>query len=186
MNDSYSLSKNIPGSLYNYCGKVSPVIFESEDISDVEYIEINTRDLLAALQRMLLIKHDHSNPKLVHNGKYNFLDNLDIYISKNENLLKYGFFEQKEEDSKYFDGVDKFVMRVIPEGFLRALIYCLKDFNPAVRETAAISIGKIGLPEGILCLDKIINATNDPEVKVKTKAIWTLGKLASGCDTSVK
>ena len=184
-NDAYSLSKNTPGTLYKYYGKVSPVTFETENVNDLEYIEINTRDLLAALQRMLLIKHDHSDPKLVHHGNYNLLDDLDIYISKNEKLLKYGFFDKKEQDSNYFDGVDKFGKKMIPDGFLRALINCLKDFNPAVRETAASAIGKIGMPEGILSLEKIVQATNDQDVNVKTKAIWALGKLASGCDTNV-
>jgi hypothetical protein len=184
-NDAYSLSKNIPGSLYRYYGKISPVFFENDDITDVEYIEVNTRDLLAALQRMLLIKHDHSNPKLVHHGHYNNLDDINIYLSKNEKLLKYAFFEKKDNDSRYLEGVDKYGKRLVPESFVRALAFCLRDYNPAVRETAASAIGKIGMPEGVVCLDKIIIATNDADVNVKTKAIWALGKLAPGCDTNV-
>ena len=184
--DAYSLSKNMPGSLYRYYGKVSPVTFENDNLTDVEYIEINSRDLLAALQRMLLIKHDHSDPKLVHSGKYNLLDDLDVYLLTNEKLLKYTFFEKKEQESNFFEGVDKFGKKIIPDAFLKALGYCLKDCNPAVRETAASSIGKIGMPEGVICLEKIINTINDQDMNVKTKAIWALGKIAQGCDTHVK
>ena len=81
------MNKNIPGGFFNYQGKICPVlvpctknideILENEEIDyDVkknhvnrilnmindtseDYLEINQRDFLAALQRMIQIKYDH-------------------------------------------------------------------------------------------------------------------------------
>ena len=51
--------KKPPGNLYTYIGKVSPI--ESSEREFTDHLEVNSRDFLAALQRMLMIKHDHSN-----------------------------------------------------------------------------------------------------------------------------
>ena len=102
-NDIYSITNNLPGSFCKYNGKIAPVIEmnnkqiedllneEEEDdemkneqnlqnLNEEEYLEVNTRDFLAALQRMLSMNYDHLNPQLAHNkeNNYNSLDNLNL------------------------------------------------------------------------------------------------------------
>ena len=103
-NDTYSNTNNLPGSFCKYNGKIAPVIEmnnkqiedlldeEEEDdeiknernlqnLNEDEFLEVNTRDFLAALQRMLSMNYEHSNPQLVHNreNNYNTLDNIQIH-----------------------------------------------------------------------------------------------------------
>ena len=86
--NSYDIIKN-SGKLYSYYGKVSPVIFENEQSLNEDYIEINTRDFVAALQRMLLLKIDHNNPRLSYNRRFNILEELDFSKTKNEMVTKH-------------------------------------------------------------------------------------------------
>ena len=110
----YSMNENMPGSFFNYQGKICPVlipctknideILENEEIDyDVkknhvnrilnmindtseDYLEINQRDFLAALQRMIQIKYDHRDPQLIldDNNEFNFLDHLQLKLMKND------------------------------------------------------------------------------------------------------
>ena len=81
------LMKKPPGNLYTYIGKVSPI--ESSEREFTDHLEVNSRDFLAALQRMLMIKHDHSNPKLTHYKPLNVLDELIILIKKKYKSSKF-------------------------------------------------------------------------------------------------
>ena len=144
---------------------------------------MNIIDFLAALKRMILIKNDHSNPKLVRIGNYNNLDDCKIFISKNENLNRFSdFFFLKIDEKGPLEGIDKLEKCEISDNVIVSLGECLKDEHPSVRETAVSTLGKIGLPEAILCVDKIIHLMNDKDVNVKSKAIWALGKLAKDCE----
>ncbi len=114
-NNISNMVLNIPGSFYTYQGKVKPVlvpctktideILENEDneydgrknhlnkvlnmINDTseDWIEINQRDFLAALQRMIQIQYDHKNPQLIFddNNSFNFLDHLKLTNSIQNN-----------------------------------------------------------------------------------------------------
>ena len=127
----YSMNKNIPGSFFNYQGKICPVlvpctknideILENEEIDyDVkknhvnrilnmindtseDYLEINQRDFLAALQRMIQIKYDHKEPQLIldDNNEFNFLDHL---------LLK---LDQKYEENNEDNGENEIIQENI-------------------------------------------------------------------------
>jgi HEAT repeat protein len=108
-------SQNMPGSFFNYYGKICPVlvpctknideILENEEVdyevkknhvnkilnmindTSEDRIEINQRDFLAALQRMIQIQYDHRKPQLIldENNEFNFLDHLKLKIDKKEN-----------------------------------------------------------------------------------------------------
>ena len=110
----YSMNENMPGSFFNYQGKICPVlipctknideILENEEIDyDVkknhvnrilnmindtseDYLEINQRDFLAALQRMIQIKYDHKDPQLIldDNNEFNFLDHLQLKLMQKD------------------------------------------------------------------------------------------------------
>ncbi len=86
-----------------HIGKVSPAVFENEKSFMEDHLEISAREFLAALQRMLSIKIDHSNPKLTYNGRFNQLDELDFSRVKSELVAKnIEYFEYKKEESNEF------------------------------------------------------------------------------------
>jgi len=66
-----------------------------------EYLEVSTREFLAALQRMLLTKIDHSNPKLTPNGVFNLLEELDFTRIRNDIVarnIEYFTIDKKQEE----------------------------------------------------------------------------------------
>ena len=125
-NDISSMNLNIPGSFYTYQGKVCPVlvpctknideILENEEneyngrknhlnkilnmINDTneDWIEINQRDFLAALQRMIQIQYDHKKPQLIfdENNLFNFLDHLKLDLNSTS--------QNKEEEENNENG----------------------------------------------------------------------------------
>ena len=160
-----------------------------------EYLEINTRDFLAALQRMLVMNYDHSNPRLVHNGNPNTIDNINFKLSKNEIIEKYiNFFDianivtsnmNSEENTQNDVNIDETGKYFVSEEIIKALIKCLKDYSTKVREAAATSLGIIGLPEALLSIDGLIENINDEDVNVRSKIIWAIGRVAEGTDNSI-
>ena len=115
-NNISNMNLNLPGSFYTYQGKICPVlvpcsknideILENEEIeyygrknhlnkilnmindTSEDWIEINQRDFLAALQRMIQIQYDHKKPQLIfdENNLFNFLDHLKINMDSNEKI----------------------------------------------------------------------------------------------------
>jgi len=123
-NDSFSVAKSLPGSFCTYYGKISPYVLErihsEKEISNQsaanlkieetanlpyeEYLQVNSRDFLAALQRFVSINYDHSNPKLVHKGNYNCLDHLEVSQGKSDAFVKYSeFFKVENQESNNFN-----------------------------------------------------------------------------------
>ena len=130
-NNISNMNMNMPGSFYTYQGKICPVLVpctknidEILEIEEVEYeerknhlnkvlnmvndthedwIEINQRDFLAALQRMIQIQYDHKSPQLIfdENNAFNFLDHLKLNIEP-INDLKNDENDEKEniDDNK--------------------------------------------------------------------------------------
>ena len=242
-NDIYSITKNLPGSFYKYYGKISPVIemnnkqiedlleeeeeeneikdTENKNTNEEEYLEVNTRDFLASLQRMLSLEYDHLNPQLTHDKENNFnsLDNLNLNLQLNntENEEEEEK-EKKENEIKELEPLNKYISffqipsqnltntnnnnsqnntlssndllddnnnYLVTEEIIKSLSNCLKDYNPKVREYAATSLGKIGLPESLLSIDSLIENINDEDVNVKSKIIWAIGRIAQGTDSLV-
>ena len=240
---------NIPGNFYNYQGKVKPVlvpctktideILENEEneydgrknqlnkvlnmINDTseDWIEINQRDFLAALQRMIQIQYDHKNPQLIfeENNSFNFLDHLKLnsnsqnnddenekemnnndneinetqsekskvnnvgcfYVRKYNNLLDLKSVGQKENED--LEGIDT-EHEYISEDVIKALGKCLSDYSEKVRDSAATSLGIIGLPEASIAIDDLIDNINDDDVNVKSKILWSIGRIAPAVDNS--
>jgi hypothetical protein len=214
-NDTYCLTKNLPGSFCTYYGKVNPYIFEKEDDGS-DYLEVNTRDFLASLQRMLVMNYDHSNPQIVNSGYFNILESLDFSSKIKSNpdreiLTKYANYfelnnnlktnttikESTVNKSNYNENNNSFVNEnmlqdfeedgriLISEEVIRALSHCLKDYSTAVRDTAAGALGQIGLPESLLSIDQLVDSINDEDVNVKSKVIWAIGRISAGVDNMV-
>jgi HEAT repeat protein len=127
-NDTFSIAKTLPGSFCTYFGKISPFVTDkiqeekkeiisylndntnlgfslNEEKEEIilpydEYLEVNSRDFLASLQRLVSINYNHQNPKLVHKGNYNNLDDMDVNNSTNETFSKYiEFFRLEKEEN---------------------------------------------------------------------------------------
>ncbi len=102
---------SLPGSFCTYVGnnfalfpigKITPVSMNND--SDNAYLEINSRDLIASLQRLLLVTNaDHANPQIVTSGNYNFLDEVDQFDKKIISFKYQNFFFRignKDDDDK--------------------------------------------------------------------------------------
>lgn len=220
-NDTYSLTKKLPGSFCTYYGKVSPYVYESDEEDLKEYLEVSTRDFLAALQRMLIMNYDHSSPQIVHNGHFNLIEGIDFSKSSSEVILKYANYfdlgnnnsasnsnntlsQSQNQSQNNQENVgnnqentnentntnssqsnDDQGKLLVSEEVIKALCICLKDYSTAVRDTAASSLGQLGLPEALLALNHLVDAINDEDVNVRSKVIWAIGRIAAGCDNSV-
>ena len=170
-----------------FIGKISPVIFENEKSLNEDYLEVNSRDFLASLQRMLLLKIDHSNPKLTFNSKLNIIDELDFSKIKNELITTHvSYFQAYKEPIFTLSSLDENGRKFISEELIRGLGKCLKDRNNSVKDAAVGALGQIGVPEALLVLDDIITNIDDEDINLKAKAVWTIGRLAPGCDTNVR
>lgn len=214
-NDIYSVTHNLPGSFCTYHGPVTPFIenknytieqvLENEDFIDLdednetetmnsnleEYLEVNTRDFLAALQRMLIMNYDHSNPQIVHDGNKNSIDYVDLKNEKDELLQRNAqFFDISDINSKshyYQDeaNLDDNGRYFVSEEVIKALSKCLKDYSPKVRNAAATSLGLLGLPEAMLSIESLIDNLKLDEVDSKAKMIWAIGRIANAVDNKI-
>jgi HEAT repeat protein len=193
-NDTYAITRSLPGSFCTYYGRVSPYVLEVEEyeqnnLYNKEYLEVSTRDFLASLQRMLSFNYNHSNPRIVHLGKANLLDELNLKNSKSDIIAKYTpFFEMLEDNTvnvQENELLDENGKKFISEDMIRALCFCLRDYSTAVRDTAASSLGQIGLPEALLSINYLVEGIKDEDVNVKSKIIWAIGRISQGCDNSV-
>lgn len=204
-NDSFALSNQF-GSFCSYSGNVNPAIdlcyYSIEELIDSDskngnvtikpqsnnsndYLNVNPRDFLCALNRMLKLEIDHANPRLTHNRKENILDTISLNDSKYEILYSYSsFFEvinsDCQEKNKEVQGSNFISLAII-----KALCKGLTDFSSVVRETVATSIGNIGLPEGQNAIDALMNSIDDEDINVSSKVIWAIGRIAQGVSSDV-
>jgi HEAT repeat protein len=70
--------------------------------------------------------------------------------------------------------VSEQVVRVLGQQLLR-------EEKPQVREVLAAAIGTIGLPEGLPCVEALIQniSRNEEDPNVKAMSVWSLGRLAT-------
>ena len=252
--DISSMNLTMPGSFFNYKGKICPVltpcsknideILESEEIDyegkknnlnkilnmiiDIseDWIEINQRDFLAALQRMIQIQYDHSKPQLIfdESNEFNFLDHIKLISeekdqennnnndnrnnneeneikeenkkletnaninSKNNYVWKYNSYlgiktDNNQEGESDFEGID-LDHDYISEDIIKSLEKCLSDYSDKVKDSAATSLGIIGLPEASIAIDGLVAHLKDKNVEVRSKIIWDIGRIAPAVDNS--
>ena len=111
-------------------------------------------------------------------------NNLNPY--QTEILTKHApFFEIISSNTQTSSNLNENGNYFIEEEVTKSLTKCLKDYNPKVRESAATSLGLIGLPEALLSIDGLIENIEDEDVNVRSKIIWAIGRLAQGTDKSV-
>ena len=114
----------------------------------------------------------------------NINNNINPY--QTEVLTKHApFFEIISSNTQNSSNLNENGNYFIEEEVTKALTKCLKDYSPKVRESAATSLGLIGLPEALLSIDGLIENIEDEDVNVRSKIIWAIGRVAQGTDKSV-
>ena len=137
---------------------------------------------------MVLVNIPHTNPKIIHSGKLNTCDYIDFSKIDSEHLSKYvDFFSLDQNMNNSIDPNNMFNNQklYINEEVMKALAYCLKDYNNILKLTTLSSIGNIAVPEGLLTIDSLIHACKDDDTEVRAKAIWAVGTLAHACDPNL-
>lgn len=146
VHDSVLVEDSIPGSMVRYIGPCAPVPFV--DDTEEAYLEVNSRDFLASLQRLVRQEDDEE--------------------------LK-GIFPDQPPLPPGDAILDD--MSGISTEAISALVYGLRDEFEGVRETSTYALGFIGLPEGADAVTALTKALADPAPQVRTMAAWALGRL---------
>ncbi|OMJ85924.1 hypothetical protein SteCoe_12627 [Stentor coeruleus] len=139
----------VPGTVWRYLGNIRPVV--QDDINDEAILEINARDLIASLQRWVRRENRNSIGEV-----FPLLPTMPII---NDTAI-----EEEQEISLQA---------------IRALSRALKDDHPGVRETAAYSLGFIGLPEAAETINALIRALKDKMPQIRNMAAWAIGRLGT-------
>lgn len=140
---------------------------------------------------MVQVNIPHSKPKITHSGYLNTCDYIDFSKIESDNLSKYvAFFMDRNNNSNVNNSKDQNIMfnnnrLYINEDVMKALAYCLRDYNNIVKLSVITTIGNIKVPEGLLTVDSLIMASKDNDVDVRAKAIWAIGTIAHACDPQV-
>ena len=215
-NDTDSIVKNPPGLFCKYFGQVTPVLGQNEqffneientdDSDDLnidgkedktkplieEYLEVNTRDFLASLKRMITLNYDHSSPQIVYKGdKTNLLDTIDFSFSTNEDIFPLLDFinpyptQNNNSKSSSFYITANSSKQQISNNIISSLCNHLKDNNQKVRIASAIALGQIGLPESLPAIDVLTSSLKETDVNLKSVLIWAIGRCAEGASNRI-
>eukprot|EP01017_Pseudomicrothorax_dubius_P042162 TRINITY_DN6841_c0_g1_i5.p1 TRINITY_DN6841_c0_g1~~TRINITY_DN6841_c0_g1_i5.p1 ORF type:complete len:898 (-),score=219.15 TRINITY_DN6841_c0_g1_i5:408-3101(-) len=161
-----------PGTMCLFKGKIAPMNFGDTDkeestgtTQEEETLEVNSRDFTAALQRYLVVRQSQSREV-----EEEFVDVSHRHVVKNQQL-KF-LFEEGEQNADESYGNARISAEVV-----RALVACLSDENPGVREAAANTLGTIGAGEALSALEPLAKALNDGDANVRAMATWAIGRL---------
>ena len=163
------------------------------------FLLVSTRDFLSSLQRLMNENINHNNIQLVNNfEKLNILDELDISIFlEKENINNQEEFKIKLIDSisqrininifheykdlflynNKFNNENSSEYYSVDKNIIQFLCYHLNDYDEKVRLASAISLGKISLPEGSLCINEIVKVIDiEKNIDVLAAMVWALGR----------
>ena len=241
-NDTCSVIKNPPGCFCKYYGEISAVLGKPEDFfNEIEedgtnngdndefeesikgrknkqeyqrcYLEINTRDFLSALKRILNSNNiNHSNPLLVFPGnKMCLLDELDFtYFRDNMKVIDifdlilpvYDNYNNLNNNNSFqnlnncsFSSASLTQIKQsspyynVSPSIIKSLFKHLSDKNEKVQTACAISLGQIALPETLPFIDNFISilksqsTSNNPPFLIAL--IWMIGRCAEGTSSSL-
>jgi len=139
-NEVISLSKKPLGVMCNYIGPNDPIT-EIEENKCEGYVQVNPRDFLAALQRLLSTKN-LSNEEIILShplSPYQFV--LETFSLHNVNHSYVPFDPSLLPGSK--QQLNRAEQERISLPVIKALASALEDEVVAVRETVASSLGKL-------------------------------------------
>jgi hypothetical protein len=192
-----------PGAMCVYVGPTTPVNLNqgSEEAASESggYIEINSRDFMAALQRLLVVKFE----KFQANGTSNNISGQqqfnpsDSKYSPNRSTTTPGprgspiVEKLAEECRRFYICTRLYLSRIADQEFfteyhtparispdvINMLTKLAGDPNSQVREMAIYNIGVIGTPESLEILDPLEKALYDADPLVRAMSCWALGVL---------
>ena len=145
----------LPGSMWRYLGPLRPVV---QDSAEEGALELNARDLLASLQRWIRRENQSSTGDV-----FPLLPHMPVI---SDALIEEELQEQQEQQE-------------ISLSVIRALCRALRDEHPGVRETAAYSLGFIGLPEAAESVGSLVRALRDKAPQIRTMVAWAVGRLGT-------
>ena len=171
-----------PGTMCTYSGSLKPLsqsgIAGELSSETEEIIEINSRDFLASLQRLISLKYqeftskDKQNTEKVSPNLF-FQNSEELRNFNNANHLILADFltnqGQKEEAPLQLPQVST--------NIIKSLIQAFNDRDSTVREAVVHAFGLIGPPEAADALEILDKALYDTEGQVRALAAWALGKL---------
>ncbi|KAL4445474.1 hypothetical protein ABPG74_004548 [Tetrahymena malaccensis] len=154
-----------PGTMCIYFGNQTPLAFVEEDYDiEQDYIEINSRDFMAALQRLLAVKYDKF--QATQEGYQQQRHNYSAFLNDFTLVKLIDPSVNSEETNPQ-----------ISQNIIKALCSMLNDENAQVRETSVSTLGLIGLPEAQQAIEPLYESLKDPESQVRAMAAWCLGRL---------
>lgn len=158
-----------PGTMCVYQGNLKPLslieIAEGpvEEIEDA--IEINSRDFMASLQRLLTIKYQE------------FALRDQEGVNENEELKNFNNYNELILTNYFVPQNTQFDQAIISPNIIKALMSLATDSNAGVREAAVNALGVIGPPEASDAVDVLVKSLYDSESQIRATAAWALGKL---------
>ena len=126
-------------------------------------------------------ENDNENNDSKVNEQNKNKNNIYFYIRKYNNILGIKMIGQNENED--LEGIDT-DHEYISEDVIKSLGKCLSDYSVKVRDSAATSLGIIGLPEASIAIDDLIDNINDDDVNVKSKILWDIGRIAPAVENS--
>lgn len=155
-----------PGTMCLYMGDLTPVAFvENEQSLENDYIEINSRDFMAALQRLLAVKYEQFSQSADGlTQKHDIVLNGFVYDFMIAKLIDPSLSEEKEDNS-------------ISPQIIRGLVALLTDESAQVREAALNTLGIISLPEAKESIEHVYKCLSDQDPQIRAMAAWCLGRM---------
>ncbi|MBO6233661.1 MAG: hypothetical protein J6N78_06400 [Clostridia bacterium] len=123
--------------------------------------------------------NENNDSKVIKQNKNK--SDVFFYIRKYNNILGIKMIGQNENED--LEGIDT-DHEYISEDVIKSLGKCLSDYSVKVRDSAATSLGIIGLPEASIAIDDLIDNINDDDVNVKSKILWDIGRIAPAVENS--
>ena len=146
---------------------------QQEDIvPNEDILEINSRDFLAALHRLSILKYQQFTKENLSNSETLSLNRDPIYG-------EYYGMKYINRDANHDDHNELGAMSV---NIIKALIQSTTDKDPAVREAAIRSIGLINLPEAGEAVDALVKSLYDQDSQIRAIAAWAIGKVGEICN----
>ena len=148
---------------------------EMEENKCEGYVQVNPREFLAAIQRLLSMKNIFNEEiSLSHSSTpYQFVLETFSLLNVNPSYAPFDPTLFPETNNQ----VDLNERERINLSIIKALGNALEDEVVAVRETVASSLGTISLPEEIDALEPLLRNIKDPDSNVRAMRAWAIGRL---------
>jgi len=172
--DILGLTKKVPGMICEYIGVNTPVT-ELEENKCEGYVQVNPREFMLAVQRLINVKGIYDEEVTLSHPSCPYRSLLGSLNLSNINSLSLPFDPNTYLQAE--DNIDLDEREQISQLAIKALANALNDEVAAVRETAASSLGSIGLPEELGALDNLIIGIKDPDPNVRAMKAWAIGRL---------